>query len=83
VPGASQAGAWPTKHSLLTTNYEPKSPSRRASDQSDEKSSLFEVPICNVRLALAQFTRLTMSIALALRCEVPHRIVRRRHFDAP
>jgi hypothetical protein len=37
VPGASQAGAWPTKHSLLTTNYEPKSPSRRASDQSDEK----------------------------------------------
>ena len=37
MPGASQAGAWPTKHSLLTTNYEPKSPSRRASDRSDEK----------------------------------------------
>ena len=37
MPGASQAGAWHTKHSLLTTNYEPKSPSRRASDQSDEK----------------------------------------------
>jgi hypothetical protein len=37
VPGASQAGAWRTKHSLLTTNYEPKSPSRRAGDQSDEK----------------------------------------------
>ena len=36
-PRASQAGAWPTKHGLLTTNYEPKSPSRRASDQSDEK----------------------------------------------
>ena len=31
------SGAWPTKHRLLTTNYEPKSPSRRASDQSDEK----------------------------------------------
>jgi hypothetical protein len=37
VPGASQAGTWPTKHSLLTTNYEPKSPSRRAGDRSDEK----------------------------------------------
>jgi hypothetical protein len=37
VPGASRAGAWPTKHSLLTTNYEPKSPYRRASDRSDEK----------------------------------------------
>ena len=37
MPGASQASAWPTKHGLLTTNYEPKSPSRRASDQSDEK----------------------------------------------
>jgi hypothetical protein len=32
VPGASQAGAGPTKHSLLTTNYEPKSPSRHADD---------------------------------------------------
>jgi hypothetical protein len=31
------SGAWPTKHRLLTTNYEPKSPSRRASDRSDEK----------------------------------------------
>ena len=37
MPGASQADAWPTKHSLLTTNYEPKSPSRRANDRSDEK----------------------------------------------
>jgi hypothetical protein len=37
VPGASQPGTWPTKHSLLTTNYEPKSPSRRAGDRSDEK----------------------------------------------
>ena len=37
MPGASQAGTWPTKHSLLTTNYEPKSPSRRAGDRSDEK----------------------------------------------
>src|SRR5579864_383194 len=37
VPGASQAGTWPTKHSLLTTNYEPKSPSRRAGERSDEK----------------------------------------------
>ena len=44
MPGASQAGAGHTKHSLLTTNYEPKSPSRNAGDQSDEKSSLFEVP---------------------------------------
>ena len=37
MPGASQAGAWPTKHSLLMPNYEPKSPSRRAGDRSDEK----------------------------------------------
>jgi hypothetical protein len=37
VPGASQAGAWRTKHCILTTNYEPKSPSRRAGNQSDEK----------------------------------------------
>ena len=37
MPGASQAGAWRTKHSLLTTNYEPKSPSRRADDRSDAK----------------------------------------------
>jgi hypothetical protein len=37
LPGASQASAWPTKHSLLTTNYEPKSPSRRAGDRPDEK----------------------------------------------
>jgi hypothetical protein len=29
---------WPTKHSLLMTNYEPKSPSRRAGDRSDEKN---------------------------------------------
>jgi len=39
VPGASQAGAWPTKHSLLTTNYEPKSPSRL---NPTKQSSLFE-----------------------------------------
>jgi hypothetical protein len=37
VPGASQAGAWRTKHRLLTTNYATKSPSRRACDRSDEK----------------------------------------------
>jgi hypothetical protein len=37
VPGVSQAGAWRTKHSLLMTNYEPNSPSRRAGDRSDEK----------------------------------------------
>ena len=37
MPGASQAGAWRTKHSLLTTNYEPKSPLRRADDRSDAK----------------------------------------------
>jgi hypothetical protein len=43
-PARPQAGAWRTKRSSLTTNYEPKSPSRRAGDQSDEKSSLFEVP---------------------------------------
>jgi hypothetical protein len=44
VPGASQAGAWRTKHSLLMTNYEPKSAPRRAGDRSEEKSLLFEVP---------------------------------------
>jgi hypothetical protein len=32
VPGASQAGAWRTKH-----GYEPKSPLRRADDRSDAK----------------------------------------------
>jgi hypothetical protein len=37
VPGASQAGARRTKRPILTTNYEPKSPLRRASDQSDAK----------------------------------------------
>ena len=36
-PARPQAGARRTKQSLLTTNYEPKSPSRRAGDQSDEK----------------------------------------------
>ena len=50
-PGASKAGAWPTKHSLLTTNYEPKSPSRRAGDRSDEKivivrGALYYEPRC-------------------------------------
>ena len=37
MPGAPHAGAWRTKRSILTTNYEPKSPSRRTGDQSDEK----------------------------------------------
>jgi predicted signal transduction protein with EAL and GGDEF domain len=37
VPGAPQRGAWRTKHSLLTTDYEPKSLSRRAGDRSDEQ----------------------------------------------
>jgi hypothetical protein len=60
VPGASQAGAWPTKHSLLTTNYEPKSPSRRASDQSDEK-------IVIVRGALELATDAATGIRLSLR----------------
>jgi hypothetical protein len=32
VPGASQAGAWRTKRRIFTTNYEPKSPVRHASD---------------------------------------------------
>jgi hypothetical protein len=31
-PARPQAGAWRTKQSLLTTNYELKSPSRRADD---------------------------------------------------
>ena len=35
--GASQADAWRTKDCLLTTNYEPKSASRRPGDRSDEK----------------------------------------------
>jgi hypothetical protein len=37
-PARPKAGAWRTKQSLLTTNYELKSPSRRAGDQSDEKN---------------------------------------------
>jgi hypothetical protein len=41
----------PSKHWLLTTNYEPKSPSRRADDQSDEK-------IVIVRGALGQTNKI-------------------------
>ena len=37
MPGASQVGAWCTKHGLFTTNYEPRSPSCRDGEQSDEK----------------------------------------------
>jgi hypothetical protein len=37
VPGAPHAGAWRTKNFILTINYEPKSRSRRTSDQFDEK----------------------------------------------
>ena len=40
MPGASQAGAWRTKRSLLTTNYAPKSPSRRVSGRSNEKLAI-------------------------------------------
>jgi hypothetical protein len=32
------AGAWRTKRRIFTTNYEPKSPVRHASDRSDEKT---------------------------------------------
>jgi len=49
VPGASQAGAWCTKHSLFTTNYEQKLPSCRDGEQSDEK-------IVIVRGALQRFS---------------------------
>jgi hypothetical protein len=38
------AGAWRTKRRIFTTNYEPKSPVRHASDRSTKKPSLFEVP---------------------------------------
>jgi hypothetical protein len=38
VPGAPHAGAWRTKRRIFTTNYEPKSPVRHASDRSDEKT---------------------------------------------
>ena len=38
MPGAPYAGAWRTKHCILTTNYEPKSRSRRTGDQFDEKT---------------------------------------------
>jgi hypothetical protein len=37
VPGVPHAGAWRTKRRIFTTNYGPKSPSRRAGDQSDGK----------------------------------------------
>jgi CRP-like cAMP-binding protein len=63
VPGASRAGARHTKDSLLTTNYAPKSPSRRAADQSDEKivivrGALFnssEKRLARVLLLMANF----------------------------
>jgi IS5 family transposase len=51
LPGAPYAGAWHTKQSLLTTNYDLKSPSRRAGDQFDEK-------IVIVRGAQRQFIEL-------------------------
>jgi hypothetical protein len=37
VPGSPHAGAWRTKHCILTANYEPKSRSQRTGDQFDEK----------------------------------------------
>jgi hypothetical protein len=43
VPGMPHAGAWRTKRRIFTTNYEPKSPVRHASDRSTKKPSLFEV----------------------------------------
>jgi hypothetical protein len=52
VPGATQAGARRTKPHILTTNYEPKSPLRRTGDQSDPKSSLFEVPFSQASMTL-------------------------------
>jgi hypothetical protein len=48
VPGASQAGAWRTKHRLLTTNYATKSSSRRACDRSDEKLHIVRGALGNV-----------------------------------
>ena len=48
MPGASQAGAWRTKHSLLTTNYATKSPSRRACDRSDEKLLIVRGALKNI-----------------------------------
>jgi acetyltransferase-like isoleucine patch superfamily enzyme len=57
VLGASQADAWRTKYSLLTTNYEPKSPVGRAGDRSDEKTVIVRgalmTVVCNPRLAAA------------------------------
>jgi hypothetical protein len=38
VRGVPHAGAWRTKRRIFTTNYEPKSPVRHASDRSDEKT---------------------------------------------
>ena len=38
MPGVPHAGAWRTKRRIFTTNYEPKSPVRHASDRSDEKT---------------------------------------------
>jgi hypothetical protein len=62
VPGASQAGAWRTKHRLLTTNYATKSPSRRACDRSDEKLHI-------VRGAL--YSAAALSIAAATSASTP------------
>jgi hypothetical protein len=44
------AGAWRTKRRIFTTNYEPKSPVRHASDRSTKKPSLFEVPCSHLHL---------------------------------
>jgi len=43
-PARPEAGTRRTKQSLLTTNYELKSPSRRPTINPTKKSSLFEVP---------------------------------------
>jgi hypothetical protein len=48
VPGVPHAGAWRTKRRIFTTNYEPKSPVRHASDRSTKKPSLFEVPMTEI-----------------------------------
>ena len=53
-PAVAQAGAWRTKRRIFTTNYEPKSPVRHASDRSDEKTVI-------VRGALKEFSRLEIA----------------------
>ena len=61
VPDASQAGARRTKQSLLTTNYEPKSPLRRAGDRSDEKLVIVRGALLAFGIAIQRPT-LTASI---------------------